>query len=140
MKKTCTPWIGIPPKFIPLDWAGFVYLIVHVPSQRKYIGKKFLASKTRKRVKGKKRRKLCVKESDWAVYKSSSTDLKADIAKYGIDSFTFEILSIHKTRAQVNYEEVRQQFLRDVLYSRLDSGEFAYYNTCIGAHYYRKRT
>lgn len=121
-----------------MGFEGFVYLVVNLLTNRKYIGRKYFWAKTRKKVKGRKNRKLTVKESDWRSYKSSSDDLKADIAKYGEASFQFTILEMFKTRAQTNYAEIRQQFIRDVLYSKLDSGDFAYYNTNILGRYYRR--
>lgn len=135
----CTDWIGLPQDFDPLRWAAFCYLVVHIPSQRKYVGKKVFWSRRKVKQKGKKRRKLVVKESDWRTYKSSSDELKADIKKYGEENFEFHILSLHKTRAECNYTEVEEQFLRDVLYAKLPNGEFEYYNHCILARYYRSR-
>lgn len=143
MKKTQTPWLGIPLDFTPVGLEGFVYEVVCVQSQKRYIGRKYFMAKTSKKVKtakGKlsKKKKRCVKESDWRVYKSSSDELKAEIARLGIDAFTFTILSLHRTRAETNYEEVRQQFLRDVLYSKLPNGEYEYFNYCILNRYWRK--
>jgi hypothetical protein len=139
-KRTLTPWIGIDASFVPVGLAGFVYLVTNVLTSKAYIGKKFFWAKTHKKVKGKKRRKLIVKESDWRTYRSSSDGLKRVIDEQGLESFRFEILSLHRTRAQVNYEEIRQQFIRDVLYSKLDSGDFAYLNLCILNRYYRGKT
>jgi hypothetical protein len=139
MKKVLTHWIGIPEDFSPEGLSGFVYLIVNTLSNKKYVGRKYLWSKTSCKIKGKSRRKRTVKESDWRTYKSSSDDLKADIARLGPDAFTFAILSIHKTRAEVNYAEVKEQFSRDVLYAKLPDGNFEYYNSCILNRYYRKR-
>jgi hypothetical protein len=132
-KKSITPWQGIPKDFSPEGLEGFVYLIVNTLSLKKYIGKKFFWSKRRKKVKGKKRRKLEVTESDWRYYESSSEALKADIRKFGKDKFTFEILSKHTTRGKTNYAETRELFRRDVLVSE------DYYNDCIINRYYRGR-
>lgn len=137
--KVRTPWQGLPTDFEVSDWEGFVYLIENQLTKQRYIGRKYLYSKRRLKVKGKKRRKLRVTESDWEYYKSSSNDVKADIKEYGLKNFTFEILSLHKTRAETNYTEVKEQFSRDVLSSLLPNGEFEYYNHCILNRYYRKR-
>ena len=139
-KKTHTPWEGVPPDFHPEDWAGFVYLIEDVFSHRKYIGKKFLSSRLRKKVAGQKRRKLTVKESDWRHYQSSSDELKEAIATLGLGNFKFKILAFYKTRAEVNYAETKEHFLREVLSSRLPSGEYEYFNSNILGRYFRKRT
>jgi len=138
-RKTLTNWVGLPPDFSPDDWAGFVYLIVNVLTQQKYIGKKFLKSIRRTKVKGKRKRKVVRKESDWREYKSSSEELQKDILTYGEGSFEFRILHLCKTRAETNYLEVKEQFIRDVLNSRLPDGRYEYYNECILARYYRKR-
>ena len=135
--KELTPWAGLPNDFNPEDWEGYVYTIVHVPSSKCYIGRKYFWKKLRKKVRGKKRKKLVVTESDWRFYKSSSVELKKDIEEIGLDSFRFEILSLHKTRAQTNYEEVKLMFQRDVLHSLLPSGEYEFYNYNILGRYYR---
>lgn len=135
--KTLTNWTGLPKDFNPEEFEGFVYLICNVLTTKSYVGRKYLWARTRKKIKGRKRKKRCVKESDWRSYKSSSDDLKRDIEKFGVENFTFLILSIHKTRAQTNYEEVRQFFLRDVLHSKLPNGEYAYMNGNILGRYFR---
>ncbi len=137
MKKVLTDWIGLPTNFTPVGLEGFVYLVVNTSSQIKYVGRKYFWAKTRKKVKGRKRRKLVVKESDWRTYKSSSEDLKKAIAMHGVEAFEFRVLQLFKTRAQTNYAEIREMFLRDVLYSRLPSGEYEYFNGCILSRYYR---
>ncbi len=138
-KKTLTPWLGISSDFSPEGLAGFVYMVVNVLTKRRYIGRKYFTAKTSKKVRGRKRRQRTYKESDWRYYKSSSEDLKADIARLGPEAFEFSILSLHKTRAETNYEETRQHFIRDVLYAKLLSGEYEFYNTCILHRYWRKR-
>ena len=139
MKKVLTDWSGVSAGFTPVGLAGYVYLIVNTLTQRKYIGRKVFWSKNRRKVKGKKKRKLVVTESNWRYYTGSSDDLKADIEKYGRAVFRFEILEVFKTRAETNYAETKALFVNDVLYSRLPSGEFEFYNTCIGGKWYRGR-
>jgi len=138
-KKVFTNWLDLPPDFSPPDWEGFVYLIVNTLTDQRYIGRKYFWSKRKTKIKGQKRRKVVVSESDWKTYKSSSDDVKADIKKYGLKNFEFYILSLHKTRAETNYEEIRQQFIRNVLYDRFPNGNFVYYNECILNRYYRRR-
>ncbi len=132
-----TPWEGIPDSFSPEDYQGFVYLIVNRITGRKYIGKKFFWSTRKTKVRGKKRKQRLTKESDWKTYISSSDELKQEIAQQGIKPFQFIILSLHKTKALVNYNEVKEQFARDVLYSTLPNGEYEYLNKCILNRYYR---
>jgi hypothetical protein len=110
------------------DYYGFVYCITG-PNGRKYIGRKYFSSKF-----GKKR-----KESDWKKYKSSCKELIDDIKSLGENNFIFEILSLHKKRGEVNYEETRQQFLRNVLFCKLEDGSREYYNANIMLRFYAPR-
>jgi len=72
---------------------GFIYEITNTVTGKKYIGKKQCKSKLkRKPLKGKKNKRIEIKESDWKTYTSSSTELNADIEKYGKDKFLFKIL------------------------------------------------
>ena len=64
-------------------------------------------------------------------------ELKQDIS-IGRDSFRREILSLHTTLGQVNYEETRQLFLHNVLTEALDDGTPKYYNSNILGRYMRK--
>ena len=64
--------------------------------------------------------------------------LKEDVKKYGKESFSREIISLHKTRADCNYEETRQLFLNNVLKESLDDGTPAFYNSNILGRYLRK--
>ena len=89
---------------------GFVY-VIETPDGQYYIGKKFFHSI--RKVKGKVRRQRT--ESDWKDYYGSSQNLKELVKEHGKGSFKRIILSLHKTRGDCNYEEVRQQFLNNVL-------------------------
>ena len=89
---------------------GFVY-VIESPDGRFYIGKKFFWSIRKK--KGFLRRKK--QESDWKRYYGSSDSLKELVELYGKDQFKRIILSLHKTKGDCNYEEVRQQFIHNVL-------------------------
>ena len=129
-------WIGLPENFNYEEYAGFVYLITNLITNRKYIGRKYFSSTTRKKVEGRKNRKITIKESDWKSYNSSCKDLKEDIEFLGIDNFSFRILSVHKTKGETNYEEVAQQFKRDVLKSVLSCGTREYYNSNILSRYF----
>lgn len=120
-----------------LENEGFVYQITNCLTGMKYIGKKFIYSKTTKKIPGKTRRKHIKKESDWRTYTSSSVDVKNDIKQYGKENFKFEILSLHKTRSETNYEESRLLFLYDVLNAKYDNGLYIFYNKNILLRYYR---
>jgi hypothetical protein len=116
------------------DYYGFVYLIINTSNQRKYIGRKYFWSY--RTPPGKKRK--VKQESDWKKYYGSCPELKEDVKKYGKEIFSREILSLHKTKGQCNYEETRQLFNYNVLTESLDTGEPAYYNSNILGRYMRK--
>lgn len=116
---------------------GFVYLITNKLTGKKYIGKKFVTS-TRKLPPpaGKKRKITVVKESNWRNYYGSNDFLKEDVKQYGKENFEREILHICKTKAATNQLEIKEQFLRDVLYAVDKDGNREYYNENIAGRYY----
>lgn len=107
-------------------YAGFVYLITHVETGRAYVGRKYLKAK----------RGRTTVESDWRRYWSSSKELKAEFKANGHDGWTREIISFHRTKGEVNYAEVAEQFRRDVLHARLADGSRAYFNKNIMARWF----
>lgn len=134
------PWIyqNQPLESAP-DAFGFVYLITNLTTQQKYIGKKQFHSRTLSRkTKTKKRRKRTVKESDWQKYFGSCDELLEDVSFLGLDNFRREILTLCQTKGELTYGEVEAQIKRDVLTSRLVSGEYEYYNRCIASRWYRR--
>jgi hypothetical protein len=116
------------------EYFGFVYLISNKVNQRKYVGRKYFWSY--RTPPGKKRK--VKQESDWKKYYGSCPELKEDIKKYAKENFSREILSLHKTKGQCNYEETRQLFNHNVLTESLDNGDPAYYNSNILGRYMRK--
>jgi hypothetical protein len=116
------------------DNFGFVYLIYCIPTNRKYIGRKYFWSY---RTPAGKSRKV-KSESDWKKYYGSCPELKVDVNLWGKSSFSRTIISLHKTKGQCNYEETRQLFLNNVLKESLDDGTPAYYNSNILGRYMRK--
>ena len=116
------------------DFFGYVYVITNKTTGKKYIGRKYFVQK--RKPKGGKRR--VTSESDWKKYYGSSPELKDAIKLHGKESFSREIISLHKTLGKVNYEETRQLFLNNVLTEALDNGDPAYYNSNVLGRYYRK--
>ena len=116
------------------DNFGFVYLITNLTNGRKYIGRKYFWSF--RKPPGKKRK--VKQESDWKRYYGSCPELKEDIKKYGKETFSRVILSLHTTKGLCNYEETKQLFLNNVLSESLDNGVPAYYNSNILGRYMRK--
>ena len=113
---------------------GFVYLITNKSNKRQYIGRKYFWSF--RTPPGKKRK--AKQESDWKKYYGSCPELKEDLKKYGKETFSREILSLHITKGSCNFEETKQLFLNDVLTEALDDGLPAYYNSNILGRYMRK--
>ena len=118
------------------DYLGFVYLITNKLSGQMYVGRKYFHSTRRKKVKDKKRRKIVIKESDWKTYYGSSENLKEDVCGLGKENFKREIISIHKTKGDTNYSEVKEQFKRNVLEEKDANGEKLYYNANIMSRYF----
>lgn len=107
---------GKPVEEIPQEFIGFVYLITNLTNGKKYIGKKLSQfKKTRPPLKGKKRKRRTLVESDWRDYWGSSDNLQADLEKLGPENFTREILYFCTTRGQLSYLEAKEQFDREVL-------------------------
>jgi hypothetical protein len=133
-------WIfqGEPLLDLPQDCpGGFIYEITNLITGQKYIGKKNCFSTTRKPpLKGKKRKRVVTRESDWKTYKSSSKVLKAQINEYGIKNFNFEILIFSPDKAQNNFAELVYQIKMDVLQAMLPNGTRKYLNENIGMRYY----
>ena len=98
------------------DLFGFIYEIKNNINHKIYIGKKQCNRKIRKKpLKGKKRNRIEIKESDWKTYTGSSTDLNEDIIKYGKENFTFTILKLCNSKWELGYEEIKEQISRDVI-------------------------
>ena len=116
------------------EYFGFVYCITNKSNQRQYIGRKYFWSF--RKPPGKKRK--VKQESDWKKYYGSCPELKEDLKKYGNETFSRVILSLHTSKGLCNYEETKQLFLNNVLSESLDNGVPAYYNSNILGRYMRK--
>ena len=97
------------------DNFGFVYLITHNPTGRKYIGKKFFTKAATKQVKGK--RKRIRKSSDWVDYWGCNKTLQEEVKLNGAEQYTREILHLCKTRSTCSYWESWEIFNRHALLS-----------------------
>lgn len=115
------------PLLSPPDGAvGFVYLIENTTNGKRYIGKKqFYSTRKLPPLKGKKRRRTVVKESDWREYTGSSDALNADIAAGA--AITKTVLHIAYRKGALSYLELIEQVQRRVL------EDDTYYNGIIQA-------
>ena len=102
---------------MPADTFGFVYLVTHTPSGKKYLGKKQLISnRTLPPLKGSKRKRKVQKESDWKTYYGSQSEVK-QLVKESKDKLEFvrEIIIFTSTKKQLTYFETKLQFVNEVL-------------------------
>ena len=116
------------------DQFGFVYRITNLQSGKQYIGRKYFWQKRKPRNGGRKR----TSESNWKAYYGSSEELTEDRKLLGSNCFKREILSLHTTKGQVNFEETKQLFLHNVLTETVDGITPLYYNSNILGRYMRK--
>tara|TARA_R110000765_G_scaffold124913_1_gene222340 strand:+ start:148 stop:576 length:429 start_codon:yes stop_codon:yes gene_type:complete len=102
---------------MPADTFGFVYLVTHTPSGKKYLGKKqLIANRTLPPLKGQKKKRKIQKESDWKTYYGSQTEVK-QLVKESQDMLEFvrEIRIFASTKKQLTYFETKLQFVNEVL-------------------------
>lgn len=129
------PWTFRGEKFEEADaakYAGFVYLITNKTDGRMYVGKKFFWGMRKQ--KGKTRRSKT--ESDWRRYFGSCKALQDDVKSLGAENFTREMLSLHTLKRDVNFCEVREQWIRDVLETLDADGNRVYYNENIQGRFF----
>ena len=116
------------------DLFGFVYRITNLQTGKQYIGRKYFWQKRKPRSGGRR----VTSESDWKKYYGSSKELNEERKSVGNNTFRREIISIHKTLGQVNYEETRQLFINNVLTEADENGTPKFYNSNILGRYMRK--
>lgn len=134
---------------IPSGAIGFVYKIVHIPTDKFYIGKKNLVS-TRRIKLGKKElqvikesrklekkggrlpsKKTVTKDSDWEIYYSSNDEIQKMVADGNADEFKREIIQFCFSKKALSYYELYWQFKYEVLTENS-------FNSNIAGSYYRK--
>ena len=111
----------------PPNSYGFIYVITHKPTNKKYIGKKVLYFSKKVRI-GKKelakmqnlvgRRpsyRLAIKESDWLNYYGSQKELKQLLAESKVNDFERVILKVVPNKKLLTYFETKYQFIYQVL-------------------------
>jgi len=120
---------------MPKGTFGFIYEVQHIPTGRKYIGKKVLQfNRTLPPLKGTKRKRKVVKESDWKTYYGSHKEIKDLIKENKQDEFRREILMYVPSKKLLTYYETKFLFIKEVLEPNGNS----YINDNILAKFYRK--
>ena len=101
---------------VPDGAIGFVYVITHIPTNRFYIGKKSLTAVRRlKPLKGKVRKRVVRKASDWEKYYSSNEWIKEQIKAGKEEEFKREIIEFCYSKKTLSYLEVYYQYKHNVL-------------------------
>ena len=110
---------------LPNNAFGFVYQTTHLPTNKKYIGKKSLMYNLKKKL-GKKEKALwegkgrppmykrVLKESDWKTYYGSHAFIK----DANEEDLTREIIQIAYHKKELTYLECKYQFTLGVLENR----------------------
>ena len=98
------------------DVYGFIYEVEHIPTKKKYIGKKVLMfNRTLPPLKGQKRKRKVVKESDWKTYVGSQLEVKQLLKEGTLDDFKRTILMLVPTKKLLTYYEIKALFIRNAL-------------------------
>ena len=136
---------------MPEDTYGFIYQVTHIPTGRKYIGKKVLffernkrlgkraleALREERRQKGLKGRtplkQKVITESDWKTYYGSQKEILELVKEGGQGDFKREILEYVPSKKLLTYYECKYLFIREVLENR-----DGYINDNILGKFYRK--
>lgn len=136
---------------MPENSYGFIYQVTHLPTNRKYIGKKVLyfernvklgkrelqALKEERKAKGiggrAPAKKKVVKESDWRTYYGSQTEIKELVNNGKESDFKREILKFVDNKKHLTYYECKYLFIYEVLENNKE-----YINDNILAKFYSK--
>ena len=121
---------------MPEGTYGFIYRVTHIPTKKKYIGKKVLFFERNVKL-GKKEtealreerkaagiggrvpaKKKVVKESDWKTYYGSQAEIKALVKESKPEDWTREILEFVPTKKLLTYYEIKHIFIHDALEDR----------------------
>ena len=136
---------------MPENTYGFIYEVTHLPTGKKYIGKKVLFFERNKKL-GKRElealkeerkaqgiggrtplKKKVITESDWKTYYGSQKEI-LDLVKEGSqEDFKREILQYVPDKKQLTYYECKYLFINEVLETRNN-----YINDNILGKFYRK--
>lgn len=114
---------------LPPNTHGFIYITTHIPTGKKYLGKKSIFHTLNKKLGKKelaeqpvtrgrvKTTKQVIKESDWKTYYGSEKFIEQAIKNNQHDDFTREIILFVPTKKLLTYYESKYQFMCGVLES-----------------------
>ena len=112
---------------IPKNTFGFIYITTHIPTGKKYLGKKSLYHNVKKKLTKKElleqpvtrgRKSLTTiiqKESDWKTYYGSEEFIKQKLKEGNQNEFTREIIQFVENKKLLTYFECKYQFIYGVL-------------------------
>ena len=115
---------------IPQNTFGFIYITTHIPTGKKYLGKKSLYHTLNKKLGKKelleqpitrgriKSTKQIIKESDWKSYYGSEEFIKQKIKEGKQEEFSREIIKFVDNKKLLTYFECKYQFIYNVLENR----------------------
>ena len=113
---------------IPPSTFGFIYITTHLPTGKKYLGKKSLYHNVKKKLtkkqlaeqtgRGRKpTHEVIKKESDWKTYYGSEDFIKQKIKEGKQEEFSREIIKFVDNKKLLTYFECKYQFKYGVLES-----------------------
>ena len=129
---------------LPQDTYGFIYISIHQPTGKSYIGKKSLFHNVKKKLtkkqlveqtgRGRKpTTEIVQKESDWKTYYGSAKPI-LDLLKEGKqEEFTREILQLVSNKKLLTYYECKYLFMLGVI-----EKQDGYFNDNILGKFFRK--
>ena len=101
---------------MPQNTFGFIYQATYLPTNEKYLGKKVLYfNRTLPPLKGTKRKRKVVKESDWQTYYGSHEKIKTLLKENKHNNFKREILEFAFNKKHLTYLETKYLFCNNVL-------------------------
>lgn len=112
---------------------GFIYEVEHIPTGKKYLGKKVLyfernvklGKRALEELKAERKaagiggrvpqKKKVVKESDWKTYYGSQEEIKKLVRSSKPEDWTREILDFVPTKKLLTYYEIKHIFINNAL-------------------------
>ena len=101
---------------MPKNTFGFIYEVCYIPTNEKYLGKKVLQfNKKLPPLKGFKRKRKVVVESDWQTYYGSHQKIKTLLKEGKQNNFKRIILEFAFNKKHLTYLETKYLFSNHVL-------------------------